>query len=40
MFLSAVFAFEHDISESSKDSKFECRSVNDISDIIGPNGQQ
>ena len=30
MFLSVVFAFEHGISESNKDSKFECRSINDI----------
>ena len=29
-FLSVVFAFEHDISESNKDSKFECRTVNDF----------
>ena len=28
--LSVVFAFEHGISESNKDSKLECRSVYDI----------
>ena len=30
MFLSAVLAFEHGISESKKDSKFERSSVNDF----------
>ena len=30
MFLSVVFAFEHGISESNKDSKFECRNVDDF----------
>ena len=30
LFLSVVFAFEHGTSESNKDSKFECRSVNDF----------
>ena len=30
MFLSVVFAFEHGISESNKDSKLEFRSVNDF----------
>ena len=30
VFLSVVFAFEHGISESNNDSKFECRSVNDF----------
>ena len=39
MFLSVVFAFEHGISESNKDSEFECKALM-ISDIIGPNGQQ
>ena len=30
VFLSVVFAFEHGISESNKDSKFECKGVNDF----------
>ena len=30
MFLSVVFTFENGISESNKDLKFECRSVNDL----------
>ena len=30
VFLSVVFAFEHGIPESNKDSKFECRSVYDF----------
>ena len=37
--LSVVFNFEHGISESNKDLKFECRALI-ISDIIRPNGQQ
>ena len=31
--LSVIFAFENGIPESSKDSKFECRSVNDFRHI-------
>ena len=34
MFLSVVFAFERGISESNKDSKFECRSVNDFRSLL------
>ena len=30
VFLSVVFTFEHGVCESNKDSKFECRSVNDF----------
>ena len=30
VFLSVVFVFEHGVFESNKDSKFECRSVNDF----------
>ena len=39
VFVSAVFTFEHGISESDKDLKFECRRVNDLRHSR-PNGQQ